>query len=211
MVDSWRLLQCWRTERYMRDHKIASSARRGFKGGRWRIWIFGFTNGEFLPPKKNGQITIAFITSSSSLLRRNAFPHLAGDIREAPNLFVASSSSSSRHANCSALLNSGIVIVLSNFAPSSMAFVMFVEWYLVHSGARNRWPFVFAIANLVLFDLSVSKNNVIADGEGTHHLAISIICFVLAMLCGSVELRFGNLELVSTLFAASVDVERWLF
>ncbi|KAI6680332.1 hypothetical protein NL676_034213 [Syzygium grande] len=101
--------------------------------------------------------------------------------------------------------------VLSNFAPLSMAFVVFVEWYLVRGGSRNQWPFFLAITDSVLFDLSVSKNNAIADDEGTHHLAVSIVCFVLAMLCGSVELRFDNLELVSPLFTASVDVERWLF
>ncbi|KAI6688480.1 hypothetical protein NL676_025308 [Syzygium grande] len=94
------------------------------------------------------------------------------------------------------------------FAPSSMAFVMFVEWYLVRDGARNRWPFFLAIADSVLFDLHVSKHNAIADNEGTHHLTLSIVCFVVAMLYGLVELRFGNLEFVSPLFAASVDVER---
>ncbi|KAI6688885.1 hypothetical protein NL676_025713 [Syzygium grande] len=70
-----------------------------------------------------------------------------------------------------------------------MAFVVFVEWYLLRDGASNRWPFFLAIVDSVLFDLSVSKNNAIADDEGTHHLAVSIVCFVLATLCGSVELR----------------------
>ncbi|KAI6698482.1 hypothetical protein NL676_018601 [Syzygium grande] len=72
-----------------------------------------------------------------------------------------------------------------NFAPSSMAFV---EWYLVRGGASNRWPFFLAIADSILFDLSVLKNNAIADDERTHHLAVSIVCFVLVILCGSVEL-----------------------